>query len=230
MTGRTKAILPVHLFGQMADIAGLQAISRETNVPLIGDAAQAIGAEQNGHKVGEASLLTTLSFYPTKNLGAAGDGGMILTSDADLNTKLRTLRFHGSNGAYRYEYVGVCSRLDGLQAAVLNVKLPHLPDWNTKRRENAAHYDRALSGIPGLVLPETLAGNLHTFHQYTVRVLSGRRDHLRAFLRERGVASGVFYPYPLHLEAAYLRYGGQTRRFSTRRAGLPRRVIASHCA
>lgn len=209
ITPRTKAILPVHLFGQMADMAGLQAISRETNIPLIGDAAQGIGAAQNGQNVGEASLLTTLSFYPTKNLGAAGDGGMILTSDDALNTKLRTLRFHGMGGTYRYEYVGVCSRLDGLQAAVLNVKLPRLSGWNETRRENAAFYNRHLQNIPGLLLPITAPGNVHTFHQYTVRVQNGRRDALREFLRQHGVASGVFYPYPLHLEKAYLRYGGK---------------------
>ena len=209
MTARTRAIMPVHLFGQMADMDGLRAISREGNVPLIGDAAQGIGAEQSGQKVAETTLLTTLSFYPTKNLGAAGDGGMILTSDDALNTKLRTLRFHGSNGAYRYEYVGVCSRLDGMQAAVLNVKLPHLPDWNEARRQNAAFYSAQLRDLDGLILPPTLGGNVHTFHQFTVRVLNNRRDDLRAFLRERGVASGVFYPYPLHLEQAYLQYGGK---------------------
>ena len=209
MTGRTRAIMPVHLFGQMADMEGLQAVSRAWGVPLIGDAAQAIGAEQNKQKVAEASLLTTLSFYPTKNLGAAGDGGMILTSDDALNTKLRTLRFHGSNGAYRYEYVGVCSRLDGLQAAVLNVKLPYLPNWNEARRQNAAHYAEHLCNLNGLILPKTLPGNIHTYHQFTVRVPNNRRDALRAFLREKGVASGVFYPYPLHLEQAYLRYGGK---------------------
>ncbi len=213
MTPRTRAILPVHLFGQIADMDGLQQIADEWNVPIIGDAAQGIGAEQNGRKVGATSLLTTLSFYPTKNLGAAGDGGMILTSDDALNTKLRTLRFHGSNGAYRYEYVGVCSRLDGLQAAILNVKLPHLPSWNDARRENAAYYVKHLSLIDGLILPVTAPGNVHTFHQFTVRVANGRRDELRAFLRERGVASGVFYPYPLHLESAYLKYGNKAGDF-----------------
>jgi dTDP-4-amino-4,6-dideoxygalactose transaminase len=208
ITPRTRAIMPVHLFGQMADMEELTRIASAHDLPLIGDAAQAIGCEHRGRHVAQWSVLTTLSFYPTKNLGAAGDGGMILTSDDALNTRLRALRFHGTNGPYRYQYVGVCSRLDGLQAAVLNVKLPHLADWNEGRRQNAAFYRQALSGIDGLTLPECRPENVHTYHQFTVRVSGdGRRDALRTFLSERGVASGVFYPYPLHLEAAYLRYG-----------------------
>jgi dTDP-4-amino-4,6-dideoxygalactose transaminase len=209
ITGRTKALLPVHLFGQLADMEALCALSRHYRLPIIGDAAQAIGSEQHGRAVGDWSELTTLSFYPTKNLGAAGDGGMVLTSDDALAEKVRTLRFHGSKGSYSYKYVGVCSRLDALQAAILAVKLPHLPDWNAARRANAAFYDDALSGLEGLVLPCCLPQNLHTYHQYTLRVLDGKRDALREFLLARGVASGVFYPGPLHLQRAYLRYGGR---------------------
>jgi dTDP-4-amino-4,6-dideoxygalactose transaminase len=134
---------------------------------------------------------------------------MVLTSDDDLNAKLRTLRFHGSNGAYRYQYVGVCSRLDGIQAAVLNVKMPHLAGWNEARRQNAAFYARALAEVDGIRLPVCRPENVHTYHQYTVRILDGRRNALRAFLAERGVASGIFYPHPLHLEEAYLQYGGR---------------------
>lgn len=209
ITPRTKAIMPVHLFGQMADMQGMIEVAKAHNLPLIGDAAQAIGCAQNGEKVGQWSQLTTLSFYPTKNLGAAGDAGMILTNDDDLNAKLRSLRFHGTVGPYKYKYVGVCSRLDGVQAAVLNVKLPHLKDWNEKRRQNAAYYAEHLANVDGLCLPVCRPENIHTYHQYTVRVSNGRRDELRAFLTERGVASGIFYPYPLHLEEAYLSYGGK---------------------
>jgi dTDP-4-amino-4,6-dideoxygalactose transaminase len=209
ITPRTKAIMPVHLFGQMADMRGLAELACGNDLPLIGDAAQAIGCEQAGKKVAQWSLLTTLSFYPTKNLGAAGDAGMILTNDDDLNAKLRSLRFHGTVAPYKYKYVGVCSRLDGVQAAVLNVKLPHLADWNEKRRRNAAYYEKHLAGVDGLILPACRPENVHTYHQYTVRVPDGRRDALRAFLAERGVASGIFYPYPLHLEEAYLPYGGK---------------------
>jgi dTDP-4-amino-4,6-dideoxygalactose transaminase len=193
----------------MADMGSLTQLAAEHRLPIIGDAAQAIGCEHRGRQVADWSVLTTLSFYPTKNLGAAGDAGMVLTSDDDLNVKLRTLRFHGSNGAYRYKYVGVCSRLDGIQAAILNVKMPHLSGWNEARRQNAAYYQRALGDIDGLRLPVCRPENKHTYHQYTVRVLDGRRDALRAFLMEQGVASGIFYPYPLHLEEAYLPFGGK---------------------
>lgn len=205
ITPRTKAIVPVHLFGQLADMEGLRAFG----LPLIGDGAQAIGAAQNATEVAGWTELTTLSFYPTKNLGAAGDGGMILTSDDTLAEKLRLLRFHGSGGNYDYHLVGVCSRLDALQAAILNVKLPHLATWNEARRVNAAFYNEALVGIEDLVLPATRVGNVHTFHQYTVRVLNGRRTALKAFLAERGIASGIFYPVALHLAPAYTkRFGG----------------------
>jgi dTDP-4-amino-4,6-dideoxygalactose transaminase len=209
ITPRTKAILPVHLFGQMADMTALTELAEKRGLAIIGDAAQAIGCAHHGKQVGEWSLLTTLSFYPTKNLGAAGDGGMILTSDDDLNAKLRSIRFHGTVGPYRYRYVGVCSRLDGMQAAVLNVKLPHLPEWNEKRRTNATYYHQNLGGVDGICLPVCRPENLHTYHQFTIRVAGGKRDALRAFLTERGVATGIFYPHPLHLEEAYLPYGGK---------------------
>ncbi len=209
ITPRTRAILPVHLFGQMADMTALSRIAEAHNVPLIGDAAQAIGCAHANQKVAAWSLLTTLSFYPTKNLGAAGDGGMVLTNDEALNAKLRSLRFHGTVGPYKYKYVGVCSRLDGLQAAVLNVKLPHLADWNQARRENAAYYQKSLSHLEGLCLPVCRPENIPTYHQYTVRVKNGKRDELRKYLQENGVASGVFYPGALHLEEAYLPYGGK---------------------
>ena len=146
ITPQTKAILPVHLFGQMADMTAISEVARAHNIPIIGDAAQAIGCAHSGELVAKWSLLTTLSFYPTKNLGAAGDAGMILTDDDELNVKLRALRFHGSSGSYRYKYVGICSRLDGLQAALLNVKLPHLAGWNEARRQNAAYYAQTLAG------------------------------------------------------------------------------------
>ncbi|GAB4452326.1 MAG: DegT/DnrJ/EryC1/StrS family aminotransferase [Armatimonadaceae bacterium] len=209
ITPRTKAIMPVHLFGQMADMQAIAEIACAHNLPIIGDAAQAIGCYHQGRAVAEWSLLTTLSFYPTKNLGAAGDAGMVLTIDDEVNKKLRALRFHGTNGPYKYQYVGVCSRLDGLQAAVLNTKLPHLADWNEKRRQNAAYYQQHLSDVDGICLPVCRSENVHTYHQYTIRVPNGKRDELRAFLSAQGVASGIFYPHPLHLEAAYLRYGGK---------------------
>ena len=215
ITPRTKAIIPVHLFGQIADMNALSRLARAHDVSLIGDAAQAIGSEHRGQPVACWSLLTTLSFYPTKNLGAAGDGGMVLTSDDALAEKLRYLRFHGSKGTYQYKYVGVCSRLDAVQAAVLSVKLPHLGSWNAARRANADFYDAVLAPVPGIVTPCCLPQNLHTYHQYTLRVPAGdgrpgeTRDALRAFLDKRGVASGVFYPEALHLQEAYAHLGGK---------------------
>ena len=204
---RTRALLPVHLFGQMADMEALTRIATAHDLPLIGDAAQAIGCSHRGLPVGQWSLLTTLSFFPTKNLGAAGDGGMVLTNDDALAEKLRCLRSHGSSQQYQYKYVGICSRLDAIQAAVLSVKLPHLDVWNEKRRENAAYYDERFADLEGLVTPCRAPENVHTYHQYTVRVLDGQRDALRAYLAAHGVASGIYYPGPLHLEEAY-RYLG----------------------
>lgn len=209
ITPRTKAILPVHLFGQMADMGELTRLACAHDLPVIGDAAQAIGCSHQGSPVAEWSLLTTLSFFPTKNLGAAGDGGMVLTSDDALAEKLRYLRFHGSKGTYQYKYVGVCSRLDNIQSAVLAVKLPHLDAWNEARRQNAAFYDERLAGVAGVTTPCRRADNVHTYHQYTLRVADGGRDALKAFLAERGVATGVYYPGPLHLEEAYRYLGGE---------------------
>ncbi len=203
LTDRTRAIVPVHLFGQLADMTEITRLARAHGVAVIGDSAQAIGSEHAGEKVAAWSDLSTLSFYPTKNLGAAGDGGMVLTSDDALAEKLRYLRFHGSNGAYEYRYVGVCSRLDALQAAILRVKLPHLADWNDARRANAAFYRAALANVDGICLPHERPENVHTYHQFTLRVPNHRRDALKAFLAEKGVASGIFYPSALHLQPAY---------------------------
>ncbi|MBC8101841.1 MAG: DegT/DnrJ/EryC1/StrS family aminotransferase [Cytophagales bacterium] len=210
ITARTRAILPVHLFGQMADMDELSRLAATQDLPLIGDAAQAIGCEHQNRAVGQWSRFTTLSFFPTKNLGAAGDGGMVLTDDDDLGEKLRYLRFHGSKGTYQYKYVGICSRLDAIQSAVLSVKLPHLDDWNEARRKNAAFYNEAFLDVTGIVTPCTLVGNVHTFHQYTLRVADGKRDALRQFLADHGVASGIYYPGALHLQDAYRKYGGQS--------------------
>ncbi|MBC8141137.1 MAG: DegT/DnrJ/EryC1/StrS family aminotransferase [Armatimonadetes bacterium] len=209
ITERTKAIIPVHLFGQMADMTALTAIAGEHQLPLIGDAAQAIGCFHHGKPVAQWSLFTTLSFFPTKNLGAAGDGGMVLTDDEAVAEKLRYLRFHGSKGTYSYKYVGLCSRLDAIQTAVLGVKLPHIDAWNEARRQNATFYDAAFAGMGGLVTPCTAPENVHTYHQYTIRVNDGRRDALKAYLSEHEIGSGIYYPGVLHLEEAYRRYGGK---------------------
>ncbi len=204
ITERTRALLPVHLYGQTADLTALTHIAKRHGLRLISDGAQAIGARHCGMGIGQFGDAATLSFFPTKNLGALGDGGMVLTNHEEVAERLRLLRFHGSGGSYSYSEVGWCSRLDEIQAAVLRVKLKHLPEWTARRAANAARYTELLEGC-GLRLPQTAPGNEHVWHQYTV--CTPRRAELQAFLKERGIASAVYYPGALHLEAAY-RYLG----------------------
>lgn len=211
ITEKTKVILPVHLFGQLADMTRFGEIARRHNVALLGDAAQAIGATYQGQPLGAWGDAETLSFYPTKNLGACGDGGMVLTDREDIAEHLKLLRFHGSGGkGYFHKEIGYCSRLDGLQAALLRVKARRLPDWNESRRRNAALYDDVLQGLEGrLILPCTERGNHHIYHQYTVRVTNGKRDALQKHLASRGVQSAIYYPLPIHLQEAYAFLGYQ---------------------
>lgn len=206
ITSKTKAIMPVHLYGQTADVKRITEIAKNHNLHLICDGAQAIGAECDGKPVGAFGDITTLSFFPTKNLGGAGDGGMVLTNDHDLAEKLRCLRFHGSGGLYSYRLKGYCSRLDEIQAAILRVKLPHLNDWTQKRRDHAALYRANLSDLD-LIMPTEVDGCKHVYHQFTVR--SADRDKLREHLKAQGVGTGVYYPHPLHLEEAYEYLGGK---------------------
>jgi dTDP-4-amino-4,6-dideoxygalactose transaminase len=210
---RTRAIVPIHLFGQMADMIAFRAIGDAAGIAVIEDSAQAIGARQ---KLPDGQWITTgtlgdacaLSFFPTKNLGAFGDGGMVVTNDANLADRLRRLRVHGGRQMYHHEEVGYNSRLDALQAAVLAVKLPYLAGWSEARRRNARFYDEGLGGIESLRLPEVRPENDSIVNQYTVRITDGGRDALADFLRKRGVGSGVYYPRPLHLQEcfAYLGY------------------------
>jgi len=200
ITPRTKAIMPVHLYGQTADMTAILEIAGRHGLRVVCDGAQAIGAEHRGKPIGCYGDLVTLSFFPTKNLGAAGDCGMVLTSDPDLAEKVRYLRFHGSGGSYSYRYVGYCSRLDELQAAILRAKLPHLPAWNEARRRNAGTYDELLPGLR-VGLPVEHVDNRHVYHQYTIR--TDRREALKAYLKELEVDTGIYYPGPLHLEEAY---------------------------
>jgi dTDP-4-amino-4,6-dideoxygalactose transaminase len=212
ITPRTKAIIPVHLFGQLADMDAFSAIAREHNLRIIADGAQAIEANQNGKGMGSFPDFSTLSFYPTKNLGAAGDAGMVLTNDEEMYEILNLLRFHGSGGGYIYKRVGFNSRLDEIQAAVLRIKLRKLHEWNQLRRANAAIYDEAFAPLKGRVAtPVTLPGNRHVYHVYTIRVESGSprhtRDALRAYLADREIGCTVFYELSLHLQEAYARLG-----------------------
>ena len=206
ITPRTRAIMPVDLYGQMADRAALCEIAERHGLALIWDAAQAIGCAWDGRPLGAFPGATTLSFYPTKNLGACGDGGMVLTNDADLRDRLRQVRFHGSGGGYIYAKVGYCSRLDALQAAILRVKLRHLDAWNETRRRNAERYRTLVAGA-GVTLPCIDPRARHIYHQFTIR--SPRRDALQAWLKQHDVASGVYYPLALHLQEAYKSLGYQ---------------------
>jgi dTDP-4-amino-4,6-dideoxygalactose transaminase len=193
VTPRTRAIVPVHLYGQMAEMERLLAIAQRHHLRIIEDAAQAIGARRSIDGVwrmaGELGWVTGYSFFPSKNLGAWGDGGMMVTSDEAAAERLRKLRLHGGAKQYHHEEVGTNSRLDTLQAAVLLVKLPHLADWSARRRNHATYYGEALAGLDAVRTPVVARGNEHIFHQYTLRV--ERRDGLQAHLKAHGIASAI---------------------------------------
>lgn len=207
----TKAIIPVHLFGQCAAMDEICHIaSAARGIPIIEDACQSIGADFQGRRAGSLGWCGALSFYPTKNLGGFGDGGMIATNDAALAAKLRVLRDHGQQPRYYHHFVGLNSRLDTLQAAVLNVKLPHLDDWTAARARHAARYEGEF-GRYGLgmqiVTPRAADGARHVWNQYTVRVTGGRRDALQKYLAERQIGSAIYYPVPLHLQKCFASLG-----------------------
>lgn len=202
LTERTKAIMPIHLFGQMCAMEPLDALARDRGLAIVEDAAQAVGSRRNGRPAGGFGIASALSFYVTKNLGAAGDGGMILTDDADIAAHCRSLRVHGmGRERYYYDHVGYTSRLDELQAAILRAKLTLIEPWTARRRALAEVYVAALSGVEGVALPQTLPGNEHTWHQFTVR--ARERDGLQAHLKSHGVDSMIYYPVPLHFHRPY---------------------------
>jgi dTDP-4-amino-4,6-dideoxygalactose transaminase len=207
LTKATKAIIPVHLFGQCAAMDEIRAIaSAARNVPIIEDACQAIGAEYKGKRAGSLGTMGALSFYPTKNLGGFGDGGMITTNDGELAAKLRVLRDHGQQPRYYHHYVGINSRLDALQAAVLGVKLPHLDQWAHERELHAARYasEFAKRGLGReIAAPAIDKSCRHVWNQYTVRVPGERRDALQKHLAERQIGSAIYYPVPLHLQKCF---------------------------
>jgi dTDP-4-amino-4,6-dideoxygalactose transaminase len=209
ITPRTRALVPVDLYGQMAALERLTAIARARGLPLLEDAAQAIGARRQiggqWRMAGELGWATGFSFFPSKNLGAWGDGGMIVTSDDALAERLRKLRVHGGAKQYHHDEVGTNSRLDALQAAVLLAKLPHLASWSARRREHAAYYTAGLGGLSPVRPPVVDPANEHIFHQYTVR--AERRDELQAHLKRAGIGSAVYYPVPLHLQNCFRHLG-----------------------
>ena len=203
VTPRTKAVVPVDLFGQIAEIERFSALMPD--MPIVEDAAQSIGARRTiGGKplmAGQAATIGTLSFFPTKNLGGYGDGGMVLTQDDELAMRLRRLRVHGGAREYFHDEVGYNSRLDTLQAAVLLAKLAYLEAWSSKRREHARYYDQALADVPDVQTPVVRPENVSIFNQYTIRAV--RRDDLAAHLKKKGVGTKVYYPLPLHLQPCF---------------------------
>jgi dTDP-4-amino-4,6-dideoxygalactose transaminase len=209
ITERTKVVIPVDLFGQCADYPALRQIAQEYQIALLEDAAQAIGSTLNGSQAGTLGDLAAFSFYPTKNLGACGDGGMVTTDDADLAQEVRRYAAHGSDGGYLHTIVGTNSRLDALQAAILRVKLRHLNRWQQARAENAAFYNDRFRDHPVLVPPRILPGRTHVYHQYVLRLARGDRDQLREWLGAKGIATAVYYPLPLHLQDCFAHLGGQ---------------------
>ena len=208
ITPKTKAIVPVHLFGQTADMEAIMAIAQEHKLFVIEDNCQAIGSDytfSNGtkKKAGTIGHIGTTSFFPSKNLGCYGDGGALFTNDDELAKKIRRVCNHGSDVRYYHEVVGVNSRLDSLQAAVLRIKLRRLDEYAAARNSAASTYDKAFAGIVGLTTPERSKSSTHVFHQYTLKVADGKREALRKHLEERGVPAMIYYPVPCHLQYAY---------------------------
>ncbi|MBD2312042.1 DegT/DnrJ/EryC1/StrS family aminotransferase [Desertifilum sp. FACHB-1129] len=215
ITPRTRALLPVHLFGQPVDMTRLMAIAQAHQLAVVEDCAQATGAEWAGQTVGSIGHVGCFSFFPTKNLGACGDGGAVTTHDPAIAAAVRMLREHGSKERYLHEAVGVNSRLDAIQAAILRAKLKHLPAWNQQRRQRAARYHELLQPLPHITCPQAPTGGVSTWNQYTIRVKSQSpdRDTVRNRLQAKGISSMVYYPLPLHLQPVYQNLGYQPGQF-----------------
>lgn len=208
ITSKTKAIIPVHLFGHPCDIAAVMAIAKKYNLKVIEDCAQAIGAEVKSKRVGSFGDIGCFSFFPSKNLGCYGDGGMVVTDDKAVADKIRMLRVHGQASKYQHELEGRNSRLDELQAVILRIKIKHLDIWNDMRRRNAALYTNLLKGLGSkLILSVEREGVKHVYNIYNVR--TSKRDALKDFLSSRGVSTAVYYPIPLHLQKVYQALGYQ---------------------
>jgi dTDP-4-amino-4,6-dideoxygalactose transaminase len=203
ITSRTKAIIPVHLYGHAADMDPILEIAREYGLRVLEDVAQAFGGAYKGRKLGSIGDAGALSFFPSKNLGAFGDAGMLVTNNDEIAETVRMLRVHGARKKYYNERVGVNSRLDELQAAILRVKLRYLDEWNARRRATAAYYNQLLSEVSGITIPYEAPYAYHVYHQYTIRVHNGQRDRLQMLLKEAGVDTFVYYPVPLHRLPVY---------------------------
>ncbi|HEY9004647.1 MAG TPA: DegT/DnrJ/EryC1/StrS family aminotransferase [Ohtaekwangia sp.] len=212
ITSRTKAIVPVHLYGQCADMEPILKIAARHNLYVIEDAAQSLGAKYtftDGTKKASGTMATigTTSFFPSKNLGCYGDGGALFTNDKALAEKIRMIANHGQRVKYHHDIIGINSRLDTLQAAILRVKLNHLDRYERSRNEVASFYDKALAGISAVETPYRAANSTHVFHQYTIKVKEGKRDGLKVHLEQNGIPTMIYYPVPLHLQKAYKRPG-----------------------
>ena len=204
ISDKTKAIIPVHLYGQPADMGPIMELAKKYNLKVIEDAAQAHGAEYKGEKVGSIGDVACFSFYPGKNLGAYGDAGMVVTNNEEIAEKIKLLRNHGRiTKKYEHDIEGYSSRLDNLQAAILRVKLRYLCKWNESRRRNAKKYDELLRNISGIITPYEADYAKHVYHLYIIRVEKERRDKLREELKSKDIATGIHYPIPLHLQPAY---------------------------
>lgn len=230
ITPRTRAIVPVHLFGQCADMDPILELAREHDLYVIEDAAQALGAEYTGKgglagKAGTLGHIGCTSFFPSKNLGAYGDGGAIFTDSDELATLMRSIVNHGMRVRYSHERIGVNSRLDTLQAAILKVKLKYLDDFNTRRQEAAARYDEVLKNSDHYEIPVRSPFSTHIFHQYTLKTKRMDRDRLRAFLHEKNIPAMVYYPFPLHAQKAYTYLRARDRNFPVT-VSLCRQVIS----
>jgi UDP-2-acetamido-2-deoxy-ribo-hexuluronate aminotransferase len=212
VTSRTVAIVPVHLYGQCADMEGVLNIAKEHNLYVIEDTAQAIGSrytfsDGTVQMAGTIGHIGTTSFFPSKNLGCYGDGGALFTNDDQLAHKMQVIANHGQQVKYYHDSIGVNSRLDTIQAAILRVKLPHLNRYSKSRQEVADFYDKELGSINELQVPVRASNSTHVFHQYTLKVVDGDRDKLKDFLQSKGIPSMIYYPVPLHLQKAYIGYG-----------------------
>ncbi|MDG5473644.1 DegT/DnrJ/EryC1/StrS family aminotransferase [Jeotgalibacillus sp. ET6] len=205
LTKRTKAIIPVHLFGQCADMSAINELANQHNLLVIEDACQAFGAEQNGKPAGSLGDAGCFSFFPTKNLGTLGDGGIITTSDPLLAERLRSLRIHGSKKKYFHQDIGYNSRLDELHAAILLICLKHIDSWNLERKKLAAIYDSILKTIPSVTGPHAAKNNLHVYHLYCIQ--TEKRDDIANLLQQNNIQCGVYYPCCLHLQQAYTHLG-----------------------
>ncbi len=208
ITPKTKAIVPVHLFGQCADMETINAIAKKHNLFVIEDVAQAIGADyklKDGslHKAGTLGIIGCTSFFPSKNLGCYGDGGAIFTNDDALGKKLKMIANHGQSVQYYHDEIGVNSRLDSIQAAILRIKLRHLDEYAAARQRVAAFYDKAFANNPNLIIPERVPFSNHVFHQYTLVLKNTNRDKLREYLASKNIPAMIYYPVPLHMQKAY---------------------------